>query len=86
MKTAITDTPIHIQNMLVEGYRHMSPIKKLQLVDSLTITVQQLALARINRQYPEASEREKQLRLGSLWLGHETMTRIFHWNPQEKGY
>jgi len=80
------DTSLHIQNLLISGYRRMSPQKKLKLVNDLTQSVQQLALARIRKQYAGCSEREQQLRLASLWLDRDTMIRVFDWDPREKGY
>ena len=82
----IQDTPPHIQEMIIEGYRRMSPQEKLKRVSELTKAVQQLALARIKKQYGPISEREQQLRLASLWLDRETMIRVFQWDPREKGY
>lgn len=85
-RATIQDTPPHIQKIIVEGYRRMSPQDKLKQVDDLTVAVQQLALTRIIKQYGSISEREQRLRLAALWLGRETMIRVFQWDPQEKGY
>jgi hypothetical protein len=80
------DTPIRIQKILIAGYRKMTPQQKLQRVNELTKAVQQLALARIRKQYGEISEREQRLRLAALWLPRETMVRVFHWDPLQQGY
>jgi len=80
-----SDTPIHIRKKLIAGYRKMTPQQKLQQVSELTKTVQQLALARIRKQYGNISEREQRLRLGALWLPRETMIRVFNWDPKEQG-
>jgi len=80
------DTPPHIQKILIAGYRKMSPQQKLKRVSELTLAVQQLALARIQKQYGTLPEREQQLRLASLWLNRETMKRVFHWDIQKEGY
>lgn len=82
----ISDTPRHIQEILTAGYRRMSPQKKLKRVSELTKAVQQLALARIRRQYGKLSEREQRLRLASLWLDRETMIKVFNWDPSVEGY
>lgn len=86
MKYHLSDTPPQIQKRLIQGYRQMSPAQKLARVRELTQTVQQLALARIRQQYGAISEREQRLRLAALWLDRDTMQRVFHWDPQEKGY
>jgi hypothetical protein len=82
----VLDTHPDIQKILIEGYRKMSPQQKLRRVNELTIAVQQLALARIRKQYTNSPEREQRLRLASLWLDRETMMKVFQWDPQEKGY
>jgi len=86
MKSKTNDTPAHIQRMLIAGYRNMTPQQKLQRVIELTQAVQQLALARIRKQYGEVSEREQRLRLAALWLNRETMIRVFVWDPHKTGY
>ncbi|MBN1684755.1 MAG: hypothetical protein JW855_04920 [Gammaproteobacteria bacterium] len=80
------DTPQLVQQMLIAGYRKMSPQQKLKQVSELTRAAQQLALARIRKKYGTRSEREQRLRLASLWLDRETMMRVFHWDPQKEGY
>jgi len=86
MTNQFQDTSPHIQKILIAGYRRMSPQQKLKRVNELTKSVQQLALSRIRKQYGRISEREQRLRLAALWLDRETMIRVFHWDPREKGY
>ena len=86
MHNQTNDTPKYIQKMLVAGYRKMSPQQRLKRVSELTLAVQQLALARIRKQYSRCSEREQQLRLASLWIDRNTMIRVFQWDPQKEGY
>lgn len=80
------DTPPHIEEMLIEIYRQMTPAQKMRQVSQLTLAVQQMALARIKKQYGPCSDRELQLRLAALWLDRETMIKVFQWDPEEKGY
>jgi N-glycosylase/DNA lyase len=75
-----------MQEILIEGYRRMSPQQKLKRVTEMTKAVQQLALARIQQQYGPCSEREQRLRLAALWLDRETMIRVFDWDPEVEGY
>jgi hypothetical protein len=86
MKSDHGDTPAKIQGMLIAGYRKMSAQQKLERVSELTKAVQQLALARIRKQYGEIPEREQQLRLAALWLDRDTMVRVFQWDPRREGY
>jgi hypothetical protein len=64
----------------------MTPREKMQRVTELNRAVQQLALARIRKQYGEISQQEQRLRLAGLWLKRETMIRVFDWDPEKKGY
>lgn len=82
----MNDTTPEAEEILIEGYRKMTPQQKMKIVSDMTITVQQFALARIRKQYPEASEREQRLRLASLWLDRETMIKFFDWDPEKEGY
>ena len=81
-RAGIKDTHPAARRVIVEGYRRMSPAEKIRCVDEMTKTVQQMALARIRRQYPNSSKREQQLRLASLWLDRETMIKAFEWDPE----
>jgi hypothetical protein len=86
MKTQINDTPADVQKVLITGYQSMTPREKMRRVSELNKAVQQLALARIRKQYGEISEREQRLRLAGLWLNRETMIRVFDWDPEKEGY
>ncbi|HPQ40416.1 MAG TPA: hypothetical protein PLV45_08580 [bacterium] len=86
MKIFGEDTHPEIEEMLLEGYRKMSPTEKWNRVNELTIAVQQLALARIRKQYGNISEREQRLRLAALWIDRETMIDAFGWDPDIEGY
>lgn len=81
-----TDTHPKIRELLIKGYRNMSAQEKMIRVNEMTKGVQQFALARIQKQYPHATEREQQLRLASLWLGKEVMKKVFGWDPELEGY
>jgi hypothetical protein len=82
----ISDTHPEIEKILIEGYRRMSPQEKIKRVCESTIAIQQMALARIRKQYGDIPEREQRLRLASLWLDRETMIKVFNWDPHKEGY
>ena len=63
----------------------MTPAEKLARVQALNEAVLQMAAARIRQQYEPASERELRLRVAALWLGDETMRRVFDWDPEVQG-
>ena len=71
--------------MIVEACRKMTPAEKLARVQALNEGVLQMAAARIRQQYNPASERELRLRVAALWLGDETMRRVFDWDPAVQG-
>ena len=81
-----SDTPPAIKKLLIEGYRQMTPQQKLRCVGEMTKAVQQMALARIRKQYGNISERERRLRLAALWLDRDIMIRVFNWDPRKEGY
>lgn len=81
------DTPPEIEEMLLEGYRRMTPQEKFQRIIELNRSVEAMAAARIQQQYgPNLSERELRLRLASLRLDRETMIQVFDWDPEKEGY
>ena len=82
-----SDTPPDVEEILLEGYRRMTPGERLVRAFDMSRAVQQLALARIRAEYgPNLSEREERLRLGSLWLPRDTMIEVFGWDPEIEGY
>ena len=81
-----SDTHPAVYKIMITGYRNMTPQQKFRCVDEMTKAVQQLALARIRKQYGDISEREQRLRLASLWLQREIMVKVFNWDPWKEGY
>lgn len=87
MKTLSPDTPPEIEEILLEGYRRMSPAEKLRRVIELSEAAEAMAAARIRSQYGrDISERELWLRLASLRLDRDTMVEVFGWDPEKEGY
>lgn len=87
MRPLFPDTPLEIEERILEGYRRMSPREKIQRVVELNQTVEAMAAARIRAQYgPDLSERELRLRLAALRLDRKTMIDVFDWDPEQKGY
>ncbi len=82
----IMDTDPKIRKIIIEGYRKMAPLQKLQRVTELNKSIQQIALARILKQYGNIDEREQKLRLASLWINRDIMVNVFNWDPKIKGY
>lgn len=86
MRPQSPDTPLEIEEMILERYRRMSPAEKLRIVEDLNRTALAMAAARIRAQYGDLSERELGLRLASLWRDRETMIKVFGWDPEREGY
>lgn len=87
MKPLSRDTPAEIEELILEGYRRMTPREKLERVGELNRAVEAMAAARIRRRYgADLPERELRLRLASLRLDRATMIKVFDWDPEEKGY
>lgn len=87
MSNRLSDTPPEIEEILLAGYRRMTPAQKLERVMDLNRAAQEMALARIRATYgPGLSDREERLRLAALWLDREIMVRVFGWDPEIQGY
>lgn len=70
------DTSPAAERVLIEGYRRMSAARKAGQVTSLTLAVQQLALARLRAESPDASDNELRARLAALWLPADLLQRV----------
>jgi hypothetical protein len=80
------DTHPTIDARIVEGFRSMSPARKLEIVTALTQALQELAVADVRRRHPRADAREMALRAASRWVGPELMLRAFGWDVGKMGY
>jgi len=85
-RTQSVDTAFEVERLLVEAYRHMPPWEKARRVTDLVQTLDMLALAGIAERHPQATERERRLRLAALRLDRDTMVRAFGWDPAVEGY
>ncbi len=70
------DTSPAAERVLIEGYRRMSPARKVSQVAWLTLAVQQLALARLRAECPDASDDALRVKLAALWLPDELLKRV----------
>jgi hypothetical protein len=87
MKGLFTDTSPEMEAVLVDGYRRMSPRRKMERVVALNRALEELASARIRARYGSAlTPRELRLRLAALRLDPDFMRRTFGWDPAERGY
>ncbi len=79
------DTHPKIEQMLLDAYERMSADELMGQVTQLTQAAQQMALAGLRDEFPEADEREIQMRLACLWYGPELVKRATGWAPDESG-
>ena len=87
MRALALDTPPDVEEIVLEGYRRMTPFQKLRRVVELGVAAEAMAAARIRARYgPEISPRELRLRLAALQLDRQTMVEVFDWDPEDKGY
>ncbi len=83
----LSDTNPEIEAILIEGYRRMTPRRKLECVIAMNRALRDLAAARIRAQYgQDIPERELRLRLASLYHDRDTMVKVFGWDPEVEGY
>ena len=80
------DTGKDTEREYIKLLRATPPWRKAAMVDSLIRTCQELAVAGIRMRHPNATEKEIQMRVASLWLDRNLMIRIFNWDPAREGY
>jgi hypothetical protein len=86
MRSGKSDTPPEVEEILVQGYRRMTPGQRLERVADLNRAVRQLALAGIRQRHgSDLPAEEAKLRLAALSIDRETMIRAFGWDPDEHG-
>lgn len=86
MRSGKSDTPPEVEEILVRGYRRMTPGQRLERVADLNRAVRRLALAGIRQRHgSELPAEQEQLRLAALTIDRETMIRAFAWDPDEHG-
>ena len=79
------DTSPAAEQVLLDGYRRMTPARKIARIRDLNWTLQHLALADLRRRFPDDDEQTLRLRLASRRFDRETMVAAFGWDPQTSG-
>jgi hypothetical protein len=81
-----SDTAPAVEQLIIEGYRRMSPAEKLGRVVALNRALDQLATARLRARYgSHLHDEELRLRLAALRLDATLMTDVFGWDPAVHG-
>jgi hypothetical protein len=86
MRPLAEDTPIEIEHIQMELLSRLSPAQKMERMVSLNRSLRSMVRAQIRQRYPDASEREIDLRTASRWLDPEMMAKAFGWDPRVEGY
>ena len=61
----------------------MTPQQRAEVFTGLTLAVQELAMAGLREQFPDASDDELRLRLAARRLGNDVVRRVWGWTPAE---
>jgi len=86
MRSGKSDTSADVDEILVVGYRSMTPEQRLERVSDLNLALRELALAGIRQRYgSDLTAEEEKLRLAALSIDRETMIRAFGWDPDQHG-
>jgi hypothetical protein len=86
VKLLSVDTPIEIERIQVEILRQMTPGEKMDCIRDMTMSVAQMQVEAVRRQWPDATDEEIRLRVFSRWIPRELMIRAFNWDPADHGY
>ena len=79
------DTTPEAHEVIVGLWREMTPGRKMQIVTNLQRMCDELALTGICRQYPEATEHERRMRLAARRIDRDLMIKAFGWDPEIHG-
>jgi len=66
-------------------WQRATPEQKLQKVFGIGAMLNELVRADLRSRYPDATERETQLRLASRSIDRDLMIRAFDWDPRVRG-
>ena len=76
-----SDTDEATERVLLDGYRKMSPARKIARVSDLNTTLRNLAIEAERLHHPNAPERELRLRVAARVYDRATMIAAFGWDP-----
>jgi len=78
-RAAVLDTNPEIERALIEKARAMQPWEKIKRMAELTEAHRQQLLTELRKQYPGVSEEELRMRFAVIWLGPETVKKVYGW-------
>jgi hypothetical protein len=80
-----SDTAPAAHEIMVGLWRDMTPSRKMCIVLDSNRICDELALAGIRRQYPEATEHEQRMRLAARRIDRDLMVKAYGWDPELHG-
>lgn len=79
------DTSQEAHDVQVALLRAMTPAQRIERMRALTRGARRMAEARLRRDYPDDTPRQRQLRLAALRIPRELMIAAFGWDPDIEG-
>lgn len=76
-RSQASDTTEQIDRFVFDGLRRMTPGERLRLAAEASIALEQLAIAALRDEFPDASEEELRRRAGAIRLGPDLTRRAF---------
>jgi len=71
MERGLSDTDPAVARLIAEGYRRMTPERRLELAGEMCEALDELVLAGLRLRHPTADEAELMRRLAEIRLGRE---------------
>lgn len=85
-RAAILDSDPETERVLIELTRAMPDWKKFRQIAALSDGCRRLAMVGLRERYPNATDDEVKKRFAALVLDHETVIKMFAWDPLVEGY
>ncbi|MCA9492207.1 MAG: hypothetical protein KC621_19880 [Myxococcales bacterium] len=85
MRPFSEDTDPAAHEVYVRLLRERTAVQRLAMVARINEAADEMALARLRRQYPNEPERRLRMRLQSLKYGDDLMRAAFGWDPGTEG-
>ena len=80
------DTSRDAERLLFEHYGTLEPWEKVRIMCELGALMEDLSKRSIRERYPEATEREVNLRFAALRFGPDLVRRVWGWDPSVEGW
>ena len=82
-KPQASDTSVEVDRSLFDAYRLMTADEKLHRVSELSLFMWEVKRSGLRLRYPDASERELDLRLAVYRLGRDKVKELYGFDPAD---